>query len=165
MKKRDLEKRQKTRALLYRWGSTNERLMARSHELEEKQSVIDTIVGIGAQNYDGMPHATSISDPTGNAAMQLEQAKESLLNFCGVLKREIDQELRFQSAINGILQELDWLSQTIIKMRYEQKMPFFKMAQKTNYSEIWLKQQEAAAIDKISDRVIAEGNHEETREA
>lgn len=146
--RRSIEKRNNVRQLLYKWAATNERLLQLQHDLQEKQSVIDALAGIGAQRYDAMPKGNTTGDPTGNAAIQLAAAQEELETFTTQLRTDIAAELRFQKEIDGIVNDyLSPLAQAVIRMRYMQKIPYFKMAQKTFYSEVYLKQVEAEAVD------------------
>lgn len=162
-REKDHEERRRVRRLLWRWARATSFCARRHKDIEEFQTLIESAADIRPQQLTGMPNGGGTSDPTGRAAERITRLRRMYEQRIEELTVEIDDEMRFCSAIDEIVRSLDYEEQNVVDMKYKREFNFEKIAERTRYSTRRVQQIEKVAVDKVRASMEFENIEEETK--
>lgn len=153
------EARRNIRRLLWRWGKVDETCMKLTQDIEDKRNEIQAVTDIKSPIITDMPHGTGISDRTAKAAEKLERLEQLYNEFIEYVTQKIDDELRFQLAMNEAIHSLPAKQVWVIELRYKSEYSYERIARKTHYSVENVKVLDAKACDRLMTLITIEKDY------
>ncbi len=99
-----------------------------------------------AQQIDGMPHGTGLSDPTYEAVQKIiDKWDEDIREMADEVNRLIDNK----AAVDKGLKVLEWKEYRLIELHYFMGLTWERVAVETNYSIVWVWQMHRKALEKM----------------
>lgn len=149
------------RARLQRWGKLGDhveglRLMIRA--------IHDDINGVGdlkSQNLDGMPHGTTVGQPTELAALQRIALRESYRPRLEELERQIRDAEKFRESIEEAVTYLMPEDAFVVNRHYRDRLTYEQVAEEADCDVSTVKRRERRAVDMIRDYITTYINTEE----
>lgn len=146
--------RQSIRRVLWRWGDVTVFCANQHKELSMYRDLIASAEGVGAVKLDGLPHGSTPGRPTERAAECVMRLREMYAERIEWAVAAIDDELRFEAAVNDAISAcLTPSEKAIIDLRYKRKMPFIHIGRYLKYAESTVKAKEQRAVDKLAKRI------------
>lgn len=144
------------RRLLKKWGSATQTCRRKQEVIAEYNSLIDATYGLHAQQYNGMPHGSDVSNPTAMTAEKAEQLRDAYRRRIADIVDDIAYLMDFCSAIDSILMALPDEQYKVIELRYRRfnsakKPPWVRVGMLAGISDVHARTLERNAIDKLSE--------------
>lgn len=153
---KDREDRRRVRRLLWRWARVASFCARRHKDIEEYSALIESAADIRPQQLTGMPHGSGSTDPTERAAARIAQLREMYSDRIAELSSDIDEEMRFYTAVSTAVETLEYTGQTIIDMKYRRELNYDRIAERTGYTPRRVQQIEREAVDKLLKLIVIE---------
>lgn len=141
------EKRQNVRRVLWQWGDTMRRCSRKQREIDDILTMIDDMRELTGRSIDGMPRATTTTQPTERAAMNVIEAYDEAVK---TINESIEQATGLKRCIDELADLLPPDQQKVLELRYIDQKSWVVTAHKMNYSQAQVERIENAAIDKLS---------------
>lgn len=148
-----LEKRRRTRRILWQWGNWVQRINHLENERTSAERWVDDArITLHAQNLDGMPHGgktTDLSNVVENI-IEREAAYKSLLDS---INASIADTIRLRDTIQRLVCQLTPLQEKIVTYRYIDGHSWNYIIIKTGMAESYIKKIESEAVDYIGQHI------------
>lgn len=99
-----------------------------------------------AQQIDGMPHGTGLSDPTYEAVQRIIDKWDKDIRE---MAEEVNRLIDCKAAIDKGLKALTWKEYRLIELHYFMGLTWERVAVETNYSIVWVWQMHRKALEKM----------------
>lgn len=142
------------RVMLQNWASTSEKLDRLNRTLREYQEKLEEARELTGINYDGMPHGTSVSNPTERKAMMALHIDETYQLIFTDLLRSIYEAMETKRKVDKVLQNLPPICERICWKRYGEGLRWWMVAEECGISEEYAKHLHTAIL-----RLIREENN------
>ena len=144
----------KIRSILWRWGSTMQRISNKQADVKELQKLIDelyetTLRGHNTLNTIG-DKKTATPDPTAKTVEKISCIKARYTKYIEQLGVDVERELQFKYAIDDLITKLPYINEKVLRMKYEEGRSFFAISANMHISEPYAKYLEKEAIKMIA---------------
>ena len=104
-----------------------------------------------AQQIDGQPHGSGISDPTYEAVQKIiDKWDKDIREMADEVNRLIDNK----AAVDKALKALTWRERRMVELHYFMGLTWEKVAVETNYSRLWCIKIQNKALEKMKKALI-----------
>lgn len=142
--------RKAIRRLLWRWGRVLEYCAARQREIAGFMALIDEAAEIGPPPMGASTGRSGPGDPTGRAAVRIDELISRYRGEVSRLMGSCDREMAFMSAMDAVLDQLPGDQRRVIELRYKQGCRWEYIALKMCFSAQHVRRLDAAAVDKLA---------------
>lgn len=144
-----LDRRDRTRSLLMRWGGTMEDIRRLERDRDAlRQWAEDARCTLRGRRLDGLPRggeSRDLGDVVEAAMNRSQMYAEQSLRIDG----EIAERLRLRNALEGLVRRLPSVQERVIVLRYVDRHPWRSIALRLNYDEGHVRRIETQAVDWI----------------
>ena len=145
--------RKSIRRLLWRWGRVLEYCAARQREIAGFLALIDEAAEMGPPPAGGAAGRSGPGDPTGRAAVRMEELIRRYRVEVARLMSACDREMAFMAAMDAVIDELPGEQRRVLELRYKQGARWEYIALKMCFSVQHIKRLEAIAVDEIGENI------------
>ena len=147
------EIRRDTRRLLWRWGKVTMTCARLQKQLQDYLNLIESASDVHGSPLTGMPGSGKIGDPTSKAAERMMYLKERYQEMADIITHDIDEEIRFATALDEAMGCLEVQERRIVEMKYRLGMSARRIHFATHYHERTVERIDGKAVDKLSDYI------------
>ena len=145
--------RKSIRRLLWRWGRVLDYCAARQREIAGFLALIDEAAEMGPPPAGGAAGRSGPGDPTGRAAVRMEELIRRYRVEVARLMAACDREMAFMAAMDAVLDQLPGDQRRVVELRYKQGCRWEYIAVKMCFSVQHVKRLEAAAIAVVGENI------------
>ena len=145
--------RKAIRRLLWRWGRVLDYCAARQREIAGFLMLIDEAAEMGPPPAGGAAGRSGPGDPTGRAAVRMEELIRRYRVEVARLMAACDREMAFMAAMDAVIDELPGEQRRVLELRYKQGARWEYIALKMCFSVQHIKRLEAIAVDEIGENI------------
>lgn len=145
--------RKAIRRLLWRWGRVLDYCAARQREIAGFLMLIDEAAEMGPPPAGGAAGRSGPGDPTGRAAVRMEELIRRYRGEVARLMAACDREMAFMAAMDTVLDTLPGEQRRVVELRYKQGCRWEYIALKMCFSVQHIKRLEAIAVDEIGGNI------------
>lgn len=145
--------RKAIRRLLWRWGRVLEYCAARQREIAGFLMLIDEAAEMGPPPAGGAAGRSGPGDPTGRAAVRMEELIRRYRGEVARLMAACDREMAFMAAMDAVIDNLPGEQRRVVELRYKQGCRWEYIALKMCFSVQHIKRLEAIAVDEIGGNI------------
>lgn len=145
--------RKAIRRLLWRWGRVLDYCAARQREIAGFLVLIDEAAEMGPPPAGGAAGRSGPGDPTGRAAVRMEELIRRYRGEVARLMAACDREMAFMAAMDAVIDELPGEQRRVLELRYKQGARWEYIALKMCFSVQHIKRLEAIAVDEIGENI------------
>lgn len=146
--------RKAIRRLLWRWGRVLDYCAARQREIAGFMALIDEAAEMGPPPAGGAAGRSGPGDPTGRAAVRMEELIRRYRGEVARLMAACDREMAFMAAMDAVLEHLPGDQRRVVELRYKQGARWEYIALKMCFSAQHVKRLESLAIEAIGENII-----------
>lgn len=146
--------RKAIRRLLWRWGRVLDYCAARQREIAGFLMLIDEAAEMGPPPAGGAAGRSGPGDPTGRAAVRMEELIRRYRGEVARLMAACDREMSFMAAMDTVLDTLPGEQRRVVELRYKQGCRWEYIAVKMCFSVQHVKKLEAAAIAVVGENIF-----------
>ena len=149
------------RRTLMRWGNAKRNTKNMDKQVEDLKELIDAVTDIHPQVITGMPHGSSVGDPTAQKAEELIKTKNDCLDSIRDILNKIGEESSFVAYIDDVLEEFPAAQKRVIELRYyyygaDTRSPWVKIGIKMDKSDKAARRLEERAIARMARYISVE---------
>lgn len=148
--------RKAIRRLLWRWGRVLEYCAARQREIAGFLALIDDAAGMGPPPPGWGAGRSGPGDPTGRAAMRMDELIRRYRGEVNRLTAACDREMAFMAAMDEVLDQLPGDQRRVVELRYKLGHRWEYIAIKLCFSVQHVQKLDCKAVDFIADRTKVE---------
>lgn len=148
--------RKAIRRLLWRWGRVLDYCAARQREIAGFLMLIDEAAEMGPPPAGGAAGRSGPGDPTGRAAVRMEELIRRYRGEVARLMAACDGEMAFMAAMDTVLDTLPGEQRRVVELRYKQGCRWEYIAVKMCFSVQHVRRLDAAAADKLAEDISVE---------
>ena len=148
--------RKAIRRLLWRWGRVLDYCAARQREIAGFMTLIDEAAGIGPAPLGGNTRKSGPGDPTGRAAIRMDDLISRYRGEVARLLDACDKEMAFLGAMDAVLDSLPGEQRRVIELRYKQGCRWEYIAVKMCFSVHHVQKLDCKAVDIIAESIQVE---------
>ena len=148
--------RKAIRRLLWRWGRVLDYCAARQREIAGFMTLIDEAAGIGPAPLDGNARKSGPGDPTGRAAIRMDELVSRYRGEVARLLEACDKEMAFLGAMDAVLDSLPGEQRRVIELRYKQGCRWEYIAVKMCFTVHHVQKLDCKAVDTIAESIQVE---------
>lgn len=145
--------RKAIRRLLWRWGRVLDYCAARQREIAGFLELIDEAAEMGPPPAGGAAGRSGPGDPTGRAAVRMEELIRRYRGEVARLMAACDREMAFMAAMDAVIDNLPGEQRRVLELRYKQGARWEYIALKMCFSVQHIKRLEAIAVDEIGENI------------
>lgn len=145
--------RKAIRRLLWRWGRVLEYCAARQREIAGFLALIDEAAEMGPPPAGGAAGRSGPGDPTGRAAVRMEELIRRYRVEVARLMAACDREMAFMAAMDTVLDTLPGEQRRVVELRYKQGCRWEFIAVRMCFSVQHVKRLEFIAIEAIGENI------------
>lgn len=145
--------RRSIRRLLWRWGRVLDYCAARQREIAGFLMLIDEAAEMGPPPAGGAAGRSGPGDPTGRAAVRMEELIRRYRGEVARLMAACDREMAFMAAMDAVIDELPGEQRRVLELRYKQGARWEYIALKMCFSVQHIKRLEAISVDEIGGNI------------
>lgn len=145
--------RKAIRRLLWRWGRVLDYCAARQREIMGFMALIEDAAEIGPPPIGGGNGRIGPGDPTGRAAVRMEELSIRYRGEVARLMAACDREMDFMAAMDAVMDDLPGEQRRVLELRYKQGARWEYIALKMCFSVQHIKRLEAIAVDAIGENI------------
>lgn len=151
--------RNQTRRLLWQWGMTLERIRKLEQERAEFRDMADDARRtLRSPNLSGMPRggkSSDLSDVVVNVLRVIDMYEEQVKR----INSEIDAAIRMRNCIEDCVAQLPPVQERVLTYRYVDGRSWRFIAMKMNYTEEYVKDIDARAVDAVAGMIEIQTAH------
>ena len=152
---RQEEKYAAIRRTLMRWGSAKRNAKNMDKQVEGLKELIEAVTDISPQVITGMPHGTTVGDPTAAKAERLMRTKEQCLDSITEILDKIGEEASFMAYIDDVLEEFPAAQKRVIELKYitygaDTRPPWVRIGIKMDKTDKAVRRLEERAIARMA---------------
>lgn len=148
--------RKAIRRLLWRWGRVLEYCAARQREIAGFMTLIDEAAEMGPPPPGWGAGRSGPGDPTGRAAMRMDELIRRYRGEVNRLTAACDREMAFMAAMDEVLDQLPGDQRRVVELRYKLGHRWEYIAIKLCFSVQHVQKLDCKAVDFIADRTKVE---------
>lgn len=148
--------RKTIRRLLWRWGRVLDYCAARQREIAGFLALIDDAAGMGPPPPGWGAGRSGPGDPTGRAAMRMDELIRRYRGEVNRLTAACDREMAFMAAMDEVLDQLPGDQRRVVELRYKLGHRWEYIAIKLCFSVQHVQKLDCKAVDFIADRTKVE---------
>ena len=148
--------RKAIRRLLWRWGRVLDYCAARQREIAGFMALIDEAAGMGPPPPGWGAGRSGPGDPTGRAAMRMDELIRRYRGEVNRLTAACDREMAFMAAMDEVLDQLPGDQRRVVELRYKLGHRWEYIAIKLCFSVQHVQKLDCKAVDFIADRTKVE---------
>lgn len=148
--------RKSIRRLLWRWGRVLDYCAARQREIAGFLALIDDAAGMGPPPPGWGAGRSGPGDPTGRAAMRMDELIRRYRGEVNRLTAACDREMAFMAAMDEVLDQLPGDQRRVVELRYKLGHRWEYIAIKLCFSVQHVQKLDCKAVDFIADRTKVE---------
>lgn len=146
--------RKAIRRLLWRWGRVLDYCAARQREIAGFLALIDEAAEMGPPPPGWGAGRSGPGDPTGRAAMRMDELIRRYRGEVARLMAACDREMAFMAAMDEVLDQLPGDQRRVVELRYKLGHRWEYIAIKLCFSVQHVKRLESLAIEAIGENII-----------
>ena len=123
---------------------------ARQREIAGFLALIDEAAEMGPPTAGGAAGRSGPGDPTGRAAVRMEELIRRYRGEVARLMAACDREMAFMAAMDAVLDQLPGDQRRVVELRYKQGCRWEYIALKMCFSAQHVYRLDAAAVDKLA---------------
>lgn len=151
-----MTERKAIRRLLWRWGRVLEYCAARQREIAGFMALIDEAAEIGPPPMGASTGRSGPGDPTGRAAVRMDELISRYRGEVSRLMGSCDREMEFMSAMDAVLDQLPGDQRRVIELRYKHGCRWEYIAVKMCFTVHHVQKLDCKAVDTIAESIQVE---------
>lgn len=138
------------RVLMYRWANADKFCARANEEISEYQTLLDGARDLTGLAMDGMPHGSTVGNPTESKAMRVLELEEQYTGHIEYLCTQVAEALALKRTIDGVLNTFPPQYLRMATLRYKYGYSWLKVSLQMYLSEQRVRQMDADLVDRVA---------------